>query len=515
MRWEPLVGLRYLVATRNEVAPSIITVISVLAVSIGVIALIVVLAVMGGFEGDLRKKILGARAHVLISGPDMEPLQNAAEALAIADGVPGLLAASPYIESELLVTSPSQYSAVVLRGIELDRVAATTDLATQMRFGELAWLNDTERAREFGLLEMRGSDAARELDELREQTRELSRQLDEIQRLRENLDSTAGSGTASGSGAELSGANSTGALAGSGAAVAPRRSSVMPPLPPPSGVGIDGAPDDAPRRLPGLVLGSELQESLNVVVGETVDIIDPDGPVGPTGPTPIVRKFRVVGVFHSGLYEYDNRYAFTLLSDARAFLGVPDDEVSGIEMRALNPEAAGELAEAVRAALATAGRDDAKVSDWMELNSTLFAALMLEKFVMGGIMMVIVMVASFAIICVLIMVVIQRGAEIAILRTMGASRPSIMAVFVAQGGAIGFLGTLLGGVVGLALALALQHIGFPLDPEVYYIDQLPVEVDPREVAAILIGALAISLLATLYPSVQAARLDPAGGLRYE
>jgi lipoprotein-releasing system permease protein len=252
-----------------------------------------------------------------------------------------------------------------------------------------------------------------------------------------------------------------------------------------------------------------------VVVGETVDVIDPDGPIGPTGPTPLVRSFRVVGVFHSGLFEYDNRYAYVLIDVARDFVGVPDDAATGVELRAQGPEYAGVVASAVRERLGASGLEGLDVADWMELNSTLFAALELEKYVMGGIMMVIVLVASFAIICVLIMVVIQRGAEIAVLRSMGASQGGILLVFLTQGAAIGVIGTVVGGVLGLGIALALQIVGFPLDPEVYYIDRLPIEVEAREVVSILVGAVVISVLATLYPSVQASRLDPAGGLRYE
>jgi lipoprotein-releasing system permease protein len=514
-RWETLVGLRYLAATRNEAAPSIITVLSVMAVAIGVLALIVVLSVMGGFEGDLRNKILGARAHVLVSAEDADTIEGIAGLLALLDDAPGVVAAAPYVESELLITSPTQYSAVVLRGIDLQRSSRASDLPDQIIDGQLEWLDTPALALAASRVGL-GGELEAELERLRAEAADLERQIDAMRARREARE-------ASGAGAEGSAARGP---AGPAAATsdAPPRSRVMPPLPPPGAApdpgaaraGMEPLPAVAPDGgLPGILLGSELLDSLNVVVGETVDVIDPDGPIGPTGPTPLVRSFRVVGVFHSGLFEYDNRYAYVLIDVARDFVGVPDDAATGVELRAQGPEYAGVVASAVRERLGASGLEGLDVADWMELNSTLFAALELEKYVMGGIMMVIVLVASFAIICVLIMVVIQRGAEIAVLRSMGASQGGILLVFLTQGAAIGVIGTVVGGVLGLGIALALQIVGFPLDPEVYYIDRLPIEVEAREVVSILVGAVVISVLATLYPSVQASRLDPAGGLRYE
>lgn len=535
MRHEWLIGLRYLAATRNEAAPSVITLLSVLAVSIGTIALIVVLSVMGGFEGDLRNKILGTRAHVLVSGPDMVPIEDVGPLLTALDGLASVEAVSPFVESELLITSPTQYSAVVIRGVDLERVQQATDLEAEIVDGQLNWLRQPDAARMAWLAsDSPDITARRDLDRIRVEAAELEARIAAIEADRAEVDADSGNG--SGSGAETAGTpESSTAPAAMGSGEATPRPSVMPPLPAPrhrtlgaegSGSAMPGLPgprraadSDDPagdaRTLPGIVLGSELFDSLSVAVGEAVEIINPDGPVGPTGPTPVVRRYRVVGVFHSGLFEYDNRYAYVLIDEARDFLMMGPQSVSGVELRALNADHAGVAASEAETALAVAGLAGLEVRDWMDLNSTLFAALMLEKFVMGGIMMVIVMVASFAIICVLIMVVIQRGAEIAILRSMGATRGDILRIFVVQGGAIGAIGTAVGGLIGIAIALSLQVFGFPLDPEVYYIDRLPVEIDWFEVVAVLVGALVISLLATLYPSVQASRLDPAGGLRYE
>lgn len=268
------------------------------------------------------------------------------------------------------------------------------------------------------------------------------------------------------------------------------------------------------RIIPGVIIGTELQESLNVLVGDTIDIINPDGPLGPTGPIPEVQKFRVVGVFYSGLYEFDHRLIYITIDDARDLLNMEGDEVTGVEVRVERMDSAGYVGRSIGSAL-ECEQNGCEVKDWMELNSNLFAALQLEKVVMGLLLMCIVLIASFAIVCVLTMIVIQKGSEIAILRSMGTPSRGILRIFVVQGATMGGVGTALGAMLGLGITTYLQTQGYPLDPEVYYIDQVPVEVDWTEIVAVVVGAVSISLLATLYPSMQAARLDPADGLRNE
>lgn len=523
MRTSFLIGLRYLSATRNAKAPSVITLISVFAVAIGVTALIVVLGVMGGFEADLRDKILGAKAHVLVTGPDRGPMDDGATVLAAADAHADVVGASPYIESELLISSPTNYTGVILRGIDPARIGQTSELPDDIVDGRLEWLEDPEASRPARDPLLEQSDALNgEAEALLREARELREQIEALE--------AASSGSAD---EPTAGAS---ADDGSGDAAAQPRRSPMPPLPPPRGTadddeqpsampglptptasnatpsGLTPLPRPGARRVPGLILGSELRDTLNVEVGETVELVNPDGPVGPTGPVPTVRRFRVVGVFYTGLYEFDHRMAYTTLDDARALLDLGQTEISGVEIRVARMDRAGE----VRVSLETTLDPDAhEVFDWKQLNASLFDALLLERFVMGLLLMIIVLVASFAIINVLIMVVIQKGAEIAILRSMGCTKSVITGIFVVQGVSIGVIGTALGALLGLGLVTWLQVVGFPLDPEVYYIDRVPVEIDAIEIVAVLVGAITVSLLATLYPSMQAARLDPASGLRYE
>jgi lipoprotein-releasing system permease protein len=585
MRYEAWIGLRYLVSIRDARRPSIITLISVAAVAVGVAALIVVLAVHGGFEGDLRNKILATKAHLLVTGAHHGPLNDPEPVLAAVDGLPHVLGAAPFIESELLVSSRTNYTGVVLRGIDLARVGDTSDLPQSIVDGEFNWLNTPDEAidrrpRRLGQNE--------DLDEVMQRLQELELEIAEMERR------SAASGEASGaepirwpgaaqggtpnegsalaptprrSGAmpglpapgttaeELQQAQQTlangpadGPIArvvpeGSGQtaapAPAPARSGAMPALPAPGTTaealqaeqdallepgdrpaqplpGLEPPPPVASRVLPGVILGIELLEMLHVQVGDVVELVSPDGPIGPTGPTPTVRRFRVVATFYTGLYEYDSHMAYVLLDEARSFLRMNATEVTGVEVRVDVPDRVEGVRVALDAALQAAALPEAVESrDWKQLNASLFEALMLEKFVIGLLVMIIVLVASFAIVCVLIMVVIQKGPEIAILRTMGATHSGIVSIFVAQGTAIGVLGTTVGATFGLGLVWFAQTQGIPLDPDVYYIDKVPLEIGTGDVIAILVGAVASSMLATLYPSVQAARLHPAAGLRYE
>ncbi len=574
MAYEWLVGTRYLMGTRRRATPSIITVISVFAVALGVTALILVLSIMGGFEGDLRTKILGSKSHILITGPSGGRLEAPDEVIAAATGVAQVIGASPFLESDVMITSSTNYSGIVLRGVDPVAVATATDLPSYIVQGELSWLGDPDQA-----IEARRRGSSRDIDalegeyeamiaRLERQRLELEALLDEAgapgeggiddksdppspeeaERLDAVIRAADAAGGAGPGPAEVGGTGE-GARDGSGAAADDRGRRLPPPvvggartsrrLPTPvsgdarSAAGTSpaavrdafdvGTPPRQPGPIaahepvdtPGILIGTELRDSLHVAVGDVVHVINPDGDLGPTGPIPRSWAYRVVGVFYTGLYEYDNTMVYMTLDDARAFLNIDGEAVTGVELRVddLNQATAARLE--VEGALASAGVVDAQVQDWMELNSRLFSALLLEKVVMGLLLMIIVLVASFAIVCVLIMIVVQRGDEIAILRSMGASAGGVMRVFVVQGFSIGAIGTLIGLLVGLGLTTYLTVVGVPLDPEVYYIDRVPVEVDPVEILAVVLGALGISLLATLYPSVQAARLDPAAGLRYE
>lgn len=513
MRYEWLVGLRYLAATRNASVPSVITVISVLAIAVGVAVMLLVFSVMGGFEADLRDKILAAKAHVLVTGPAHAELRGADEVVEFARRAPGVVGATPFVESELLITSRTNYTGVILRGIDPLRIGETSRLPSEIVEGDLAWLRDPDQARAGRATPEVGTS---ELDAIRQETEALRRESD---RLRALLDAAAtaqeGSGASPGATAEAPSRGTSGrmpALPGAGTSAEAWRDTL-------AGADEGRAPSAAtvpmPSSLPGLILGQELRSTLYVEVGDVVEVVNPDGEIGPTGPIPAVHRFRVVGVFYSGLFEFDNRLAYADVNELRRTLRMEGDTVTGIEIRLDDMDRARSTAERLRAELRANGRDEIEVRDWTELNASLFGALLLEKVAMGLLLLVIVLVASFAVVCVLIMVVIQKRSEIAILRSMGATGRAISYIFLVQGGALTALGTTLGGVFGLGVIAWLRYQGVPLDPEVFYIDRVPVAVDWREVVAVIAGTLLIGLLATVYPSVQAARLEPAEGLRDE
>ncbi len=269
----------------------------------------------------------------------------------------------------------------------------------------------------------------------------------------------------------------------------------------------------------GIVLGIELARALRVRVGDAVLLITPQGTVTPAGTLPRVKTFHVVGVFEIGMYEFDNGLALIELSDAQKLYRL-DDAVSGVRLKLDDMFAA----PAVARELARVVPVDAQVRDWTMDHANFFRAVAIEKRVMFIILTLIVAVAAFNIVSAQVMVVTDKQADIAILRTLGASPASILAIFVIQGGLVGFIGTLIGVVGGIALALNVDvvvpfiertfSIQF-LDKSVYYISELPSDLQRGDILLIAAIALLLALLATLYPSWRAAKVNPAEALRYE
>src|SRR6266568_2662167 len=270
-------------------------------------------------------------------------------------------------------------------------------------------------------------------------------------------------------------------------------------------------PQRADRVLPGIVIGRELARSLRVFVGDQVNVVSPFGDLGPAGPQPKSRPFRIAAVFYSGMYEYDSKFAYLDLSEAQRFFG-SGDTITGLELRVNDVDAARAVMGRVVVAL---GGWPFRAKDWGELNRSLFSALQMEKVVMAVILGFIVLVASFIIVATLIMQVLDKRREIAVLKSMGAGQPSVMKVFVAEGVIIGAVGTAFGLLLGYGTCLLVDRVGIPLDPEVYYISNLPVLIEPAQFALAALGALLLSYLATIYPATKAARLRPVDGLRAE
>jgi lipoprotein-releasing system permease protein len=269
----------------------------------------------------------------------------------------------------------------------------------------------------------------------------------------------------------------------------------------------------------GVAIGRRLADQLSIHAGDNITLVAPRGAVTPMGTTPRIKPYRVAAVFEIGMSEYDSTMVFMPLAEAQAYFNRAND-VTSIEVYTTNPDKIDQFRKSVTEA---AGRPIFMV-DWRQRNSTFFNALQVERNVMFLILTLIVLVAALNIISGLIMLVKDKGSDIAILRTMGASQGSIMRVFLITGAAIGVVGTLTGFVVGLVVCLNIESIRQFLSwltatelfsPELYFLSKLPADVDVGETSAVVIMALTLSFLATLYPSWRAARLDPVEALRYE
>jgi lipoprotein-releasing system permease protein len=418
MRYEWFIGLRYLKAKRKQTFISIITVISIAGVMVGVMALIVVLAVMSGFEKTLKEKILGTQAHLVLLKANQGGMEGYEEATKKVEEIKGVVSAAPFIISQVMLSSESNVFGVVLKGIDPDRVGKVTELAHNLKAGRL---EDLKNRRE--------------------------------------------------------------------------------------------------GDLPGIILGVELAKHLSVSVNETIQVISPLGTITPMGMMPKMKRFRIKGIFYSGMYEFDNTMAYVSIESAQKFFSM-GDHVTGIEIKTDNIYKVKEIGGEIRREMGLSYW----TKDWMEMNRNLFSALRLEKIAMFIILILIVLVAAFNIISTLIMVVMEKNKDVAILKSMGAPPRSILKIFIIEGGVIGVVGTILGTILGLGAAFNLEMItgfvenlfGFKiLSSDVYYIDKLPSQVNPIDVVLIVVTAILISLLATLYPSWRASRLDPAEALRYE
>jgi lipoprotein-releasing system permease protein len=272
-------------------------------------------------------------------------------------------------------------------------------------------------------------------------------------------------------------------------------------------------------KTPGLAVGSRLANDLNVKVGDQVTLLSPNGPSTALGKVPRVKRYPVAAIFEIGMSEYDASIMFMPLNEAQLYFGQPDS-VTVLEVVLDSPDDVGKLAPQIL----TAGGPGTYVSDWRQRNATFFTALEVERNVMFLILALIVLVAALNIISGLIMLVKDKGHDIAILRTMGATRAAVMRIFFITGASIGIVGTIAGFVLGVVVCLNIERlrefIGWLTStdlfaPELYYLSQLPAEMDTGETASVVVMALVLSIIATLYPSWRASRLDPVEALRYE
>lgn len=409
MRFETFVALRYLFALRKQSFISIVSLFAVCGVAIGVGALIVVIGVMNGFSKDFQEKILGVNSHIMVTSL-RGGIKDYAVLAGEAEKVPGVTGVTPFVYSEVMLSTRNGVKGVVLRGIDPQTSGSVLSLSGDMISGTVDALQKT-------------------------------------------------------------------------------------------------------TDVPGIIIGSELAKRLGLAQGSMVNLLSPSGRSGAAGFTPKVKRFSVAGIFRTGMFEYDSSLGYVSIPAARKLLGFKGDVVSGLEIHVDDVYNVEKISSDIREAI---GSFTVYVRHWQEMNANLFAALKLEKTAMFIILAMIVLVGSFSIVTSLVMLVIQKTKDIAVLMSLGATSKSIRHIFMLQGTFIGLAGTFFGFLIGVPLSLLLKKYQFiKLPSNVYPVDYLPVRLETLDLVLIGGAAFLLCFIATIYPARRAAALCPSDALRYE
>jgi lipoprotein-releasing system permease protein len=447
MRFELFIATRYLRAKRRQAFIGIITGISIVGVAAGVASLIVALAINNGFRQDLQERLIGSTSHVSLLRVADDGIKDWPPLLERLSKQPHVVAAAPAIFEQVLISRGPRARGAVLKGMIPANERKVGDLLNAIKEGSAAALEETS------------SPSGQNLPEP------------------ENQKNPAGSGSTFPE-------DSPDSLSGVHARVA-----AMPPI----------------------ILGKDMAGNLGATVGSVVLVTSPQGELTPFGMVPKYSRFRVVGIFNSGFFDYDSSWAFTRLSDAQRLFGL-GDLISVIEFKVDDIYKAGEVSRE----LEDAAGMGFMATNWMEQNQALFHALRLERLVTFITIGLIVFVAALNILISLIMMVMEKTKDIAVLLSMGTRKAQVRNIFIAQGLLIGVIGTAIGLLLGYAISYAGGHYHIiSLSPEVYSIDYVPFAPRPMDGVLVALVAVGVSFIATLYPSWSAGRTLPAEALRYE
>jgi lipoprotein-releasing system permease protein len=467
MRFELFVATRYLRAKRRQAFIGVITGISILGVAAGVASLIVALAINNGFRQDLQARLLGSTAHISLLRVESDGIRDWRPLFEKLSKQPHVVAAAPAIYEQVLISRGPRARGAVLKGMLPQYERKVSDLLQSVTLGSAAALEEKPSAEKTNQ-----ADAA------------------EI--------------------ANVAPASSPAGTAGVSPAAANK------------GATQATSPDDLSgvqqrvAAMPPIILGKDMADEIGATVGSVVLVTSPQGELTPFGMVPKYIRFHVAGIFNSGFFDYDSSWAFIRLADAQQLFGL-GDVISVIQFKLDDIYLAGDVARALeQAADLISGSHGFMATSWMEQNKPLFRALRLERVVTFITIGLIVFVAALNILISLIMMVMEKTKDIAVLMSLGTKKAQIRRVFIAQGVLIGVIGTAIGLVLGYAISWAGGHYHFiSLSPEVYSIDYVPFA--PRLIDGVIVSlvSIGISFVATIYPSWSAARILPAEALRYE
>src|ERR1700719_1578810 len=450
MRFELFIATRYLRAKRRQAFIGIITGISIVGVAAGVASLIVALAINNGFRQDLQERLIGSTSHVSLLRVADDGIKDWPPLLERLSKQPHVVAAAPAIFEQVLISRGPRARGAVLKGMIP---------AAERKVGELL---NTIKEGSATALEEKSSEPEKDRDKDKDHVGTPATAIQGAPATEESPDSLSG---------------------------VQARVAAMPPI----------------------ILGKDMADNLGATVGSVVLVTSPQGELTPFGMVPKYSRFRVVGIFNSGFFDYDSSWAFTRLSDAQRLFGL-GDLISVIEFKVDDID----KADVVGRQLEDAAGKGFMATNWMEQNKALFHALRLERLVTFITIGLIVFVAALNILISLIMMVMEKTRDIAVLMSMGTRKAQVRNIFVAQGVLIGVIGTAIGLLVGYAISYAGGHYHMiSLSPEVYSIDYVPFAPRPMDGLLVAVVAIGVSFVATLYPSWSAGRTLPAEALRYE